>query len=73
MGDQGRGLSFSAVCVGVYVMYGMSVCKIYGFGYVCCVAYVSVVCGVYSGDVVCNVWYIGVCVCVCVVCGGMCV
>lgn len=64
MGSQGRGLSFSAVCVGVCVMYGMCMCKIYGLGYVCCVAYVSVVCGVYiCGDVVCDVWYRGVCVC----------
>ena len=37
-----------------------------------CVAYVSMVCGVYiCGVVVCNIWYIGVCVCL--VCGGVCV
>ena len=51
--------------MGVCVMYGMCMYEIYGLGYVCCVAYVSVVCGVYiCGDVVCDVWYIGVCVCV---------
>ena len=37
-----------------------------------CVAYVNIVCGVYiCGVVVCNIWYIGVCVCL--VCGGVCV
>lgn len=69
MGSQGRGLSFSAACVGVCVMYGMCMCKICGLGYVDCVAYVSVVCGVdICGDVVC---VCGIGVCVCVVCGGV--
>ena len=76
MGSQGRGPSFSAVCVGVCVMYGMCMCKICGLGYVRCVAYVSVVCGVYiCGDVVCDVWYMYMYMymwgCVCVVCGGV--